>query len=128
MDYYLYTHSNDDGIFYVGKGKKGRASSWDHRSDEWKEVANKGYTTKFESNGTHKDILALEKIMIKSLSDQGVNLINKIHNPNWSRSAKDIANISGNKHHSFWKKDKTSPEYKSRRKAERIAFWAKKAA
>ena len=84
MDYYLYSHSNADGIFYIGKGCGGRKDRYD-RGEDWQIRADKGFTTKVEANGTHKDILALEKIVIKSLFSQGVNLVNKMHNPNWSR-------------------------------------------
>ena len=84
MDYYLYSHSNSDGRFYIGKGRSGRADLWS-RTKEWKKIAAKGYTTKIEANGTEKDILALEKIVIKSLVEQGVKLVNKIYNKNWSK-------------------------------------------
>ena len=93
MDYYLYTHSNDNGIFYVGKGKEGRADIWG-RTQEWQEIAAKGYNTKIEANGTEVDILSLEKIVIKSLVEQGVNLVNKLNNPNWTwpeETKKDIS-------------------------------------
>ena len=77
MDYYLYTHSNDNGIFYVGKGSKDRKNDYyKSRSDVWHSVADKGYTTKVEAHGTEQDILSLEKIAIKSLVEQGVNLVN----------------------------------------------------
>ena len=82
MDYYLYSHSNADGIFYIGKGKYGRADLWG-RTKEWNEIAAKGYTTKIEANGSEKDILSLERIIIKSLVEQGVKLVNMQHNKYW---------------------------------------------
>ena len=104
MDYYLYSHSNADGIFYIGKGCGGRKDRYD-RGEDWQIRADKGFTTKVEANGTHKDILALEKIVIKSLFSQGVNLVNKMHNPNWSRdnaTRKAIGNGNkGNKRPDF---------------------------
>ena len=85
MDYYLYTHSNADGIFYIGKGCKyrDRAIHMTTRSKEWYKASKGGYTYKLEANGTEADILALEKAVIKSLVAQGVGLVNKIHNPTW---------------------------------------------
>ena len=87
MDYYLYTHSNADGIFYVGKGCDGRKDDYlRSRSAEWHEVAKHGYLTKIEATGTEECILSAEKMYIQMLIEQGVNLVNKIHNPIWGRS------------------------------------------
>ena len=85
MDYYLYSHSNADGIFYIGKGcgDRVRDKNLSRRSAQWHEASKDGYTSKTEANGTEADILSLEKIVIKSLLEQGVNLVNKMHNPNW---------------------------------------------
>ena len=84
MDYYLYSHSNAGGIFYIGKGSNDRKNDYYRsRSKEWEEIAKYGYTTKVEANGTEKDILALEKVVIKSLIEQGVKLVNKFHNKYW---------------------------------------------
>ena len=84
MDYYLYSHSNADGIFYIGKGcgDRVREKHLALRSAEWSEASKDGYTYKIEANGTEADILLLEKSIIKSLIKQGVNLVNKMHNPN----------------------------------------------
>jgi len=87
MDYYLYSHSNADGIFYIGKGSKDRKDDYYRmRSNEWRDIASKGYTTKIEANGTEQDILSLERVVIKSLVEQGVKLVNKHLNPNWRHS------------------------------------------
>lgn len=85
MDYYLYSHSNADGIFYIGKGCGDRVKHKHlaSRSAEWHGASKDGYTSKIEANGTEADILSLERIVIKSLLEQGVNLVNKRHNPNW---------------------------------------------
>tara|TARA_B110000858_G_C17500490_1_gene335733 strand:+ start:73 stop:513 length:441 start_codon:yes stop_codon:yes gene_type:complete len=90
MDYYLYSHSNADGIFYIGKGCKGRESRYDRRSKEWYKASDSGYTTKIEAHGAEKDILALEKLVIKSLAKQGVKLVNKYHNPDYDYIKKGI--------------------------------------
>jgi hypothetical protein len=89
MDYYLYSHSNADGIFYIGKGCKyrDRAIHMTTRSKEWYKASKGGYTYKLEANGTEADILALEKAVIKDLVAQGVKLVNKQHNPNWTPTA-----------------------------------------
>ena len=97
MDYYLYSHSNTDGIFYIGKGCKGRADKWS-RTKEWKEIAQNGYTTKIEANGTEKDILSLEKIVIKSLVEQGVKLVNKVYNKNIGYNRGSNNSFFGKKH------------------------------
>tara|TARA_B110000858_G_scaffold183477_1_gene223822 strand:- start:787 stop:1371 length:585 start_codon:yes stop_codon:yes gene_type:complete len=88
MDCYLYSHSNAGGIFYIGKGTGYRANQkhWNARSSEWHEASKDGYTSKIEAHGTESEILSLEKITIKSLVAIGVNLVNKIHNPNWVQS------------------------------------------
>ena len=110
MDYYLYTHSNADGIFYVGKGCGDRVKDkcLSKRSPEWHEASKDGYTTKIEANGTEADILSLEKIVIKSLIAQEVNLVNKYHNPNWEmpdESKKKLSDAqSGRKHNDETKK------------------------
>ena len=86
MNYYMYSHSNTNGIFYIGKGCDDRAKckSLSRRTPEWHEAAKDGYTSKVEANGTEADILALEKVVIKDLVKQGVKLVNKQHNPNWT--------------------------------------------
>ena len=87
MNYYLYSHSNADGIFYIGKGcdRRFRRKHLIARSAEWHEASKDGYTSKIEANGTEADILSLERIVIKSLVEKGVNLVNKVHNPNYKR-------------------------------------------
>jgi hypothetical protein len=96
MDYYLYSHSNANGIFYIGKGcgDRSKVKRLAQRSAEWHEASKNGYTTKTEANGTNADILILEKIMIKSLIEQGVNLVNKIHNKHWTRSAENRKKVA----------------------------------
>jgi hypothetical protein len=114
MDYYLYSHSNVDGIFYIGKGCEGRADRWG-RTKEWQEIAAKGYTTKIEANGTEKDILSLEKIVIESLIEQGVNLVNKHHNKNWDMPEEHKQKISdsnsGENNHMFGKTGEQCPNF-----------------
>ena len=87
MEYYLYSHSNTNGIFYIGKGCGDRVKHkfLTQRSEDWLEASKDGYTTKIEANGTNADISALEKLVIKSLVKQGVNLINKDFNPNYKK-------------------------------------------
>ena len=113
MDYYLYSHSNADGIFYIGKGcgDRSKVKLLAQRSAEWHEASKDGYISKIEANGTNADILILEKIMIKSLIEQGVNLVNKIHNKHWTRSAenrKKVADARRGKHLSDITKKKIS--------------------
>jgi hypothetical protein len=106
MNYYLYSHSNADGIFYIGKGINGsyrKNHFLTNRSKEWTAIAEKGYTSKTEAHGTEADILALEKAVIKSLVAQGVKLVNKIHNPNWTPTAeakKKMADVQRGRKHS----------------------------
>ena len=90
MNYYLYSHSNADGIFYIGKGcdRRFRRKHLIARSAEWHEASKDGYTSKIEANGTEADILSLERIVIKSLVEKGFSLVNKFHNPNWTFSDK----------------------------------------
>ena len=115
MDYYLYSHSNADGIFYIGKGSNGRKDDY-ARSKEWKDIADKGYTTKVEANGSEKDILALEGKVIRALIEQGVKLVNKMHNKHWDGCKGKNNNMYGKppvrgmlgKHHSEESKRKIS--------------------
>ena len=91
MDYYLYSHSNADGIFYIGKGcdRRSKKNHWSARSAEWHEASKNGYLTKIEATGTEECILSAEKMYIKLLVEQGVNLVNKVHNPNYKRKVSD---------------------------------------
>jgi hypothetical protein len=79
--HYLYTNTDIDGnIFYVGKGTDNRCHE-DIRSKEWEKKALGGHLTniiKFSRN--NKEILFLEKLLIKSLSEDGIDLANVVHN------------------------------------------------
>tara|TARA_B100000767_G_scaffold264053_1_gene278495 strand:- start:1844 stop:2311 length:468 start_codon:yes stop_codon:yes gene_type:complete len=88
MDYYLYSHSNANGIFYIGKGCKNRKKEkrLSKRSLEWHEASKNGYTTKIEASGSEKCILLAEKMYINLLLDKGVNLVNKYHNYTWNKT------------------------------------------
>ena len=124
MDYYLYTHSNADGIFYVGKGCGDRAKHnfLSERSAEWHEAAKHGYLTKIEAHGTEECIFSAEKMYIKLLVEQGVNLVNKYHNPSFKRSEemkqKMLASQKGEKHPMFGKthSDKTKQKMSDKAK------------
>ena len=96
MDYYLYSHSNADGIFYIGKGCGDRVKHnfLSNRSSEGHEASKNGYLTKIEATGTEECILSAEKMYIKLLIEQGVNLVNKIHNPNFHISDEHCKKIS----------------------------------
>ena len=101
----MYSHSNTNGIFYIGKGCSDRVKEkhMSKRSAEWLEAAKDGYTSKIEANGTEADILALEKVVIIDLVKQGVKLVNKMHNPNWevlAESKSKMANAQRGKKHS----------------------------
>ena len=122
MDYYLYSHSNANGIFYIGKGSKKRKNDYINRSKGWKE-AGKGYEVKVEARGTEKDIFALEGKVIKSLVEQGVNLINKIHNPNWECSDETRRKLS-KASSDYHKRRLTLTAKQQKRKKERLAYWS----
>ena len=132
MDYYLYSHSNANGIFYIGKGckERKRANSLSRRSQSWHESAKNGYTTQTIAHGSNADILSLEKKVIQSLFSQGVNLINKMHNPNWSRdnaTRKAISNSNkGNKRPDLVEYNKKRDKYiiscNNRRRWQRFKF------
>ena len=113
MEYYLYTHYNADGIFYVGKGTKDRSKSryLGARSKEWHDISKKGYLTKIEATGTEKSIFSLERLYIKTLANQGVHIVNKVHNPNWLPHDYDFTNLT---------------ESQIKRKKERIKYWRSK--
>ena len=123
MDYYLYSHSNANGVFYIGKGTKNRAKHLENKSDKWYNASKKGYTIKIIANGSEADIFALEKKVIRSLSEQGVNLVNKLHNVNFIRPMSQRVNIS--KGHLIYNNNKLPKEIR-KRKAERIAYWKEK--
>ena len=126
MDYYLYSHSNADGIFYIGKGINGsyrKNHFLTNRTKEWTAIAEKGYTSKIEANGTEADILALEKVVIKSLVAQGVKLVNKQHNPNWTPTAearKKVADAQRGRKHSKAVKQKMSNTIKEQWKQRKL--------
>lgn len=80
-DFYVYLHiRNDTGeVFYVGKGRKKRATRTDGRNDYWKRIVQKsgGFSVKYVfSNLTESEAFDLEIKTIQELKNQGVNLCN----------------------------------------------------
>lgn len=80
-DFYVYQHiRNDTGeVFYVGKGRKKRATRTDGRNDYWKRIVQKsgGFSVKYVfSNLTESAAFDLEIKTIQELKNQGVNLCN----------------------------------------------------
>lgn len=80
MRYYVYTHAIPNGpVFYIGKGRRGRAFSDSKRSPAWKEVFNKyaGITIHIVSYyETEHEAYAAEKMLIKKYRDMGAVLVN----------------------------------------------------
>ena len=74
--YYVYTHSNDVGIFYIGKGTRRRA--WDkNRGPRWLETVKGGYTVDVPyTDLTEEEALDLEAILIQLHGIE--NLVNVI--------------------------------------------------
>ena len=78
--YYIYAHKrgDNDSIFYVGKGKDGRAWKKSGRTSNtyWNNIVNKhGYTVKILLSGlSEKEALRKEKRFIKLLDNQLCNL------------------------------------------------------
>lgn len=65
-DYYVYLHlTPDERVFYVGKGRKGRAYSKYNRGNNWAEVANNGFTVHIvKEHLTETEALDLEAQLI----------------------------------------------------------------
>lgn len=91
--YYTYAHiRNDTGkIFYIGKGKKYRATA-KNRSKHWQNIANKcGYTAEILAYWTtEKESLDHEELLISCFKDMGYKLANKadggVANSGWKHS------------------------------------------
>ena len=79
--FYVYLHTrNDTGeIFYVGKGKKSRASSKRGRNDYWNNIVTKagGFTSKLIAiKLSELEAFLLEKKLIKQFRENGLVLAN----------------------------------------------------
>lgn len=78
--FYVYKHLRlDTGeCFYIGKGTKNRMFVSGDRTQLWKDIANNyGFIAeKIADNLSEKDALEMEKILIKSFRENGLNLIN----------------------------------------------------
>lgn len=126
--YYIYMHQDKDGkVFYIGKGKvpgsgrKYRHFSWDKRSKEWIKIAKKGYTSQILTYGSERDMLYLESELIKSLTKEKLNLVNKTFNVNHIDVRIGVPNIT-------WRNDKSSELYKQTRRKQREEFYKQKEA
>ena len=126
--YYVYMHQDKDGkVFYIGKGKVAgsgrgyRHLSWDKRSKEWIRIAEKGYTSQILTYGSERDMLYLESSMIKSLTESGMKLVNKVFNVTHVDVRIGVPNIT-------WRNDKSSELYKQTRRQQRIDFYKQKEA
>jgi hypothetical protein len=80
MKYYVYTHAIPNGpVFYVGKGRRGRAFSSHKRSPAWYAIVDKyaGLTVHIVSYyETEKEALDAERMLIKKYRDMGASLVN----------------------------------------------------
>lgn len=78
--FYTYVHIRLDTnkVFYVGKGKLGRANSKQHRNKYWNNVVNKcGYKVIFvKKNITEEESINLEIKLIKNYRYKGYKLTN----------------------------------------------------
>ena len=122
--YYVYMHQDSNKeVFYIGKGKVSgsgrgyRHLRWEQRSKEWRAIAEKGYTSQILTYGSERDMLYLEKQLIRNLTKSGLNLVNKFFNINYESLRKGIIT---------WKRDKSSPEYIKKRRKQRIDFYKQK--
>ncbi len=75
---YVYLHLDNSGnVFYVGCGNKARPFNSKSRSEEWKEMAKKGYSVEIVDVLTRQRALNLEKKLIKKY--QSKKITNKTH-------------------------------------------------
>ena len=137
--YYVYMHQDKDGkVFYIGKGKVSgtgrvyRHLTWGMRNDDWKTIATKGYTSQVLTYGSERDMFYLERFLIKSLSDSGLELVNRVHNKNYtyppvplSRREKISAAKIG-RPNITWRNDKSTDLYKQKRQQQRRDFYKQK--
>jgi len=118
-------HQDKDGkVFYIGKGKVAGTSrgyrhlTWEMRSKEWNNIAKNGFTSQVLTYGSERDMFYLEKHLIKSLTESGLKLVNKIYNVN-------VVHREGVK---TWRNDKSSDLYKQTRRQQRKEFYKQKEA
>ena len=141
MDYFVYTHQDSNKeVFYVGKGrlpKKGRSyrhSYYSKRSDEWESRAKDGYTSQILTYGSERDMFYLEKHMIKSLTESGMELCNKLHNVHYTpaivteETKRKISKAKTGVPNITWRNDKSSELYKQTRRKQREEFYKQKEA
>ena len=140
-DYYLYMHQDKDGkVFYIGKGKVSgtgrtyRHLSWEMRNSDWKDIAKKGFTSQVLTYGSERDIFYLEKHLIKSLTESGLKLTNRVHNKKYTYPPVPVSRrekISATKlgvPNITWRNDKDTDLYRKKRKQQRIDFYKQKEA
>lgn len=75
MKYYVYAHFDCNGnVFYIGRGRNGRAWQKTHRSRDWCAKADSGYTVEIiQDDLSFEDADNLEEDLIISLKDKIVN-------------------------------------------------------
>jgi hypothetical protein len=83
-DYYVYFHKTLNGeLFYIGKGKGGRANSKEGRNDSWHSIARDGYMVEFfMRNLSEEDAIIREQGLIAAygaLSDNRGPLVNQMN-------------------------------------------------
>ena len=91
--YYVYQHSINGKVFYVGKGTGIRAVDFKHRTKKWNvfvggelNLVNVEIVKTFDCE---KEALTYEKTLIESLSSSGVNLANTTHSYKPGHNKKD---------------------------------------
>lgn len=75
-DYYVYLHKEEDtgNVFYVGKGKNGRAWHFTSRTDAWKEIQREhGVTVEIVTGGlTEAQAMSIEAELIRNYIAKGL--------------------------------------------------------
>lgn len=75
---YIHRKVTDNSVFYVGCGKKYRATDFIWRSDKWKKAAASGvYSEMVASWKTRREALDHEKLLILCFKDMGYELANQ---------------------------------------------------
>lgn len=78
-NFYVYVHKRNDTnqIFYVGKGRWGRAYQKRYRNKEWNKIANSvGFTNEFaQKNMSEEEAFKLEKELIASIGIENLTNI-----------------------------------------------------
>lgn len=128
-DYYVYLHLDCNGtVFYVGKGRRHRASVGYGRSSAWEEIAKDGFSVKmYSENLTEEQAVAIENNLLK-FPPPDWKLCNiqpacDVHDLSFEHLSKYFYYDETSPTCLRWKNHNSQPNKKNRRESGDVAGW-----